>query len=66
MYKYVVRRSIQAVPVLFIISIILFAILQAQPVHAWDQLLYRPNLSAADRQRILDYYDRVLATRSPA
>jgi len=55
-YKYVVRRSIQAVPVLFIISIILFAILQAQPVHAWDQLLYRPNLSAADRQRILDYY----------
>jgi peptide/nickel transport system permease protein len=55
-YKYVVRRSIQAVPVLLIISFILFLILLAQPVHAWDQLLYRPNLTAAEKQHIMQYY----------
>ena len=56
MYKYVVRRSIQAVPVLLIISFVLFLILLAQPVHAWDQLLYRPNITAAEKAHIMQYY----------
>jgi peptide/nickel transport system permease protein len=54
--KYVVRRSIQAVPVLLIISFVLFLILLAQPIHAWDYLLYRPNLTPEERKHILDYY----------
>ena len=56
MYKYLVRRLIQAIPVLILISIILFAIIQLQPVKPWDQLLYNPRITPADRQRILDYY----------
>lgn len=56
MYQYLVRRLLQAIPLLLIISVLLFAILQLQPIHAWDQLLYRPNLTAADRARILAYY----------
>jgi peptide/nickel transport system permease protein len=56
MYQYLVRRLLQAVPLLLVISVLLFAILQLQPIHAWDQLLYRPNLTAGDRARILAYY----------
>ena len=56
MYQYLLRRLLQAVPLLLIVSVLLFAILQLQPVHAWDQLLYRPNLTASDRARILAYY----------
>src|SRR5262249_1321463 len=56
MYQYLVRRLLQAVPLLLIVSVLLFVVLQLQPVHAWDQLLYRPNLTAADRARILAYY----------
>jgi peptide/nickel transport system permease protein len=55
-YKYLVRRVLQSIPVLFIISIVLFTIIQLQPVHPWDQLLYNPRITPQDRQRILDYY----------
>ena len=56
MYQYLVRRLLGAVPLLLIISVMLFTILQLQPIHAWDQLLYRPNITAADKARILAYY----------
>ena len=56
MYQYLVRRLLGAVPLLLVISVMLFTILQLQPIHAWDQLLYRPNITAADRARILAYY----------
>jgi len=56
MYQYLVRRLLGAVPLLLLISILLFTILQLQPIHAWDQLLYRPNITAADKARILAYY----------
>lgn len=56
MLQYLVRRTIQALPLLFIVSILLFAILQLQPEKPWAPLLHRPNLSAADRAHILHYY----------
>jgi peptide/nickel transport system permease protein len=56
MIKYLVRRSLQSIPLLFIISIILFAILQLQPEKPWDTMLHRPNLTKAAVDHILAYY----------
>src|SRR5437868_411077 len=56
MIKYVIRRSLQSIPLLFIISLLLFAILQLQPEKPWAQLLHHPNLSAAAIRHILAYY----------
>jgi peptide/nickel transport system permease protein len=56
MLQYLVRRSLQSVPLLLIISLILFGILQLQPEKPWDLLLHRPNLTAAARDHILAYY----------
>ena len=56
MLKYLIRRTMQSVPLLVIISLLLFAILQLQPEKPWDLLLHRPNLTAAARDHILRYY----------
>ena len=56
MFQYVVRRTLQSVPLLIIISVILFTILQLQPVKPWDSMLHRPNLTAEMRDHILRYY----------
>ncbi len=56
MGKYLIRRTLQSVPLLVIISLLLFAILQLQPEKPWDLLLHRPNLTAAARDHILRYY----------
>ncbi len=56
MTKYVIRRSLQALPLLLVISLILFIILQLLPEKPWALLLRRPNLSVEDRARILAYY----------
>ena len=56
MIQYLVRRTLQSVPLLVIISILLFTILQLQPEKPWDLLLHRPNLTAAARDHILRYY----------
>ena len=40
MLQYLVRRTLQSVPLLIIISVILFAILQLQPEKPWDLLLH--------------------------
>src|SRR5437588_12979955 len=57
MIQYLVRRTLQSVPLLVIISVLLFTILQLQPEKPWDLLLHRPNLTAAARAHILRYYD---------
>jgi len=56
MFQYLVRRTLQSVPLLIIISVLLFTILQLQPEKPWDLLLHRPNLTAAARDHILRYY----------
>src|SRR5258707_10890910 len=56
MFQYLIRRTLQSVPLLLIISLILFGILQLQPEKPWDLLLHRPNLTAAARDHILAYY----------
>jgi peptide/nickel transport system permease protein len=56
MIKYLIRRTLQSIPLMLIISVILFLILQLQPEKPWDLLLHRPNLTAAARDHILKYY----------
>jgi peptide/nickel transport system permease protein len=56
MLQYLVRRTLQSVPLLLIISVLLFTILQLQPEKPWDLLLHRPNLTPEARDHILRYY----------
>ena len=56
MTKYILRRVLQAIPVLFVISLILFTITQVLPDKPWALLLHNPRLTLADRLRILHYY----------
>src|SRR5437764_7087683 len=56
MIKYLIRRSLQSIPLLFIISILLFTILQLQPEKPWAGFLHRPNMTAAEIHHILAYY----------
>jgi peptide/nickel transport system permease protein len=56
MLKYLIRRSLQSIPLLFIISILLFTILQLQPEKPWAPLLHHPNMTAAEIHHILAYY----------
>jgi peptide/nickel transport system permease protein len=54
--KYIVRRVLQALPVLLVISLILFTITQLLPEKPWSLLLHNPRLTPGDRLRILHYY----------
>src|SRR5437899_12320281 len=56
MTTYLVRRILQAIPLLLVISFVLFAILQVLPEKPWDLLLRNPRMTAADRARLLAYY----------
>src|SRR5436853_6380428 len=56
MTTYLVRRILQAIPLLLVISLVLFAILQLLPEKPWDLLLRNPRMTAADRARLLAYY----------
>jgi peptide/nickel transport system permease protein len=56
MTKYVIRRILQAIPLLLVISFVLFVILQLLPEKPWDLLLRNPRMTAADRARLLAYY----------
>jgi peptide/nickel transport system permease protein len=56
MIKYLIRRSLQSIPLLFIISILLFTILQLQPEKPWAPLLHHPNMTKAEIDHILNYY----------
>ncbi len=56
MSKYIIRRVLQAIPVLLVISLILFTITQLLPEKPWALLLHNPRLTLGDRARILHYY----------
>ncbi len=56
MNKYIVRRVLQAVPLLLVISLILFTIIQLLPEKPWALLLHNPRITPEDRARILAYY----------
>src|SRR3982074_383293 len=56
MTTYVLRRILQAIPLLLVISLVLFTILQLLPEKPWDLLLRNPRMTAADRARLLHYY----------
>ncbi len=56
MSKYIIRRVLQAIPVLIVISLILFTITQLLPEKPWALLLHNPRLTPTDRLRILHYY----------
>ena len=56
MSKYVIRRTLQALPLLLVISLILFTILQLLPEKPWALLLHNPRITPGDRARILAYY----------
>ncbi len=56
MTKYILRRVLQAIPVLFVISLILFTITQLLPDKPWALLIHRPNITPADISRIKHYY----------
>jgi peptide/nickel transport system permease protein len=53
---YLVRRILQAIPLLLVISLVLFTILQLLPEKPWDILLHNPRMTAADKARLLAYY----------
>jgi peptide/nickel transport system permease protein len=53
---YAVRRILQAIPLLLVISFLLFIIVQLLPEKPWDVLLHNPRMTAVDRARLLTYY----------
>jgi peptide/nickel transport system permease protein len=56
MTRYVIRRLLQIIPLLFVISLILFTIIQLLPDKPWALLLRNPRITPGDRARILEYY----------
>ncbi|MBI4607842.1 MAG: ABC transporter permease [Candidatus Rokubacteria bacterium] len=52
MYKYVLRRLLQAIPLLFGISLVLFAILALAPGDPFEELATNPNVPAEVAQRL--------------
>src|SRR3981081_1221324 len=56
MTTYVLRRIMQAIPLMLVIHLVLFTILQLLPEKPWDLLLRNPRMTAADRARLLAYY----------
>ena len=52
MFSYVVRRALQAIPLLLLISIVLFAILQNAPGGPLTPYLQNPHITQADIERL--------------
>ena len=52
MTNYIVRRLIQAIPLLFIISVIVFALIQIAPNNPLSALQNNPNITPEDLQRL--------------
>ncbi len=52
MLRYVVRRSLQAVPLLFLISVLVFALIHAAPGGPLDMYLANPNVRPEDIERL--------------
>ena len=56
MTQYIIRRLIQAIPVLFIVSILVFALIQIMPNNPLSAYLDNPNISHADLLRLQEEY----------
>ena len=56
MTSYIIRRLIQAVPVLFIISIVVFALIQIAPNNPLTAMMNNPNISQEDILRLEEEY----------
>lgn len=56
MTQYVIRRLIQAVPVLFIISIVVFALIQISPNNPLSEYQNNPNMTPEDLLRLENEY----------
>jgi peptide/nickel transport system permease protein len=54
--RYIIRRLFQAIPLLFVISLIVFALIQVAPNNPLAALADNPNISPADLQRLEDEY----------
>jgi peptide/nickel transport system permease protein len=54
MGRYIVRRLLQMIPVIFIISVVVFVLLQLTPGDPVAALEDNPNISAEDRERYAD------------
>jgi peptide/nickel transport system permease protein len=52
MTNYIIRRLIQAIPLLFIISVIVFALIQIAPNNPLSALQNNPNITPEDLQRL--------------
>ncbi len=56
MGRYIIRRLLQAIPLLFVISIIVFALIQISPNNPLAQLQNNPNISPEDLLRLENEY----------
>jgi peptide/nickel transport system permease protein len=54
MIRYIVRRLLESIPLLFIVSLLVFALLQASPGSPLAQLERDPTVSPADLQRLAE------------
>ena len=56
MTQYIIRRLVQALPVLFIVSLLVFALIQILPNNPLSAYLDNPNISHADLLRLQEEY----------
>ena len=56
MTQYIIRRLVQAIPVLFIVSLLVFALIQILPNNPLSAYLDNPNISHADLLRLQEEY----------
>lgn len=56
MLKYVIKRILQAIPMLIGVSIIIYALVQAMPGEPFDMYLENPNISFEEVQKIKAHY----------
>ncbi len=56
MTRYIIRRLLQAIPLLFVISVIVFALIQIAPNNPLSELQNNPNISPQDLLRLENEY----------
>ncbi len=56
MTHYIIRRLLQAIPLLFVISVLIFAGIQAAPNNPLNALADNPNIQPEDLKRLEDLY----------
>ncbi|MCL4487192.1 MAG: ABC transporter permease [Chloroflexi bacterium] len=56
MTRYIIRRLLESIPLLFVISVIVFALIQIMPNNPLSELQNNPNISPADLLRLENEY----------